>query len=77
MTKPTFDMEASLKALREGQGLTGKGGILTALIKQLTEAARKAELNEHPANEDMPNRRNGKTSITIKRPTGSFELDAP
>ncbi len=41
MSKPEnpFDMEAALKALREGQNLTGKGGILTPLIKQLTEAA--------------------------------------
>ena len=39
MTKPAFDMEAALKALREGQDLTGKDGILTTLIKQLTEAA--------------------------------------
>lgn len=30
MTQPTFDMEAALKALREGQDLTGKEGILKA-----------------------------------------------
>ena len=28
MTKPTFDIETALKALREGQDLTGKDGIL-------------------------------------------------
>ncbi|MBQ0720759.1 MAG: IS256 family transposase, partial [Gammaproteobacteria bacterium] len=39
MTTPTFDMESALKALREGKDLTGKDGILTPLIKQLTEAA--------------------------------------
>ena len=46
MSKPEipFDMEAALKALREGQSLTGKDGILTPLIKQLTEAAIQAEL---------------------------------
>ena len=77
MTKPTFDMEAALKALREGQDLTGKDGILTPLIKQLTEAAMKAELDHHLANEDTPNRKNGKTSKTIKGPTGSFEIDTP
>ncbi len=38
MTKPTFDMDAALQALREGKDLTGKDGILTPLIKQLTEA---------------------------------------
>ncbi len=29
MTKPTFDIDAAIKALREGQDLTGKDGILT------------------------------------------------
>jgi len=77
MTKPTFDMETALKALRDGQDLTGKDGILTPLIKQLTEAAMKAELDEHLANEEAPNRKNGKSSKTVKCPTGSFELDTP
>ena len=77
MTKPTFDLEAALKALREGQDLTGKDGILTPLIKQLTEAAMKAELDEHLANEEAPNRKNGKSSKTLKDPTGSVELDPP
>ena len=35
MTKTTFDMEAALQALRDGKNLTGKGGVLTPLIKQL------------------------------------------
>ena len=39
MTKTNFDMDAALKQLREGKDLTGKDGILTPLIKQLTEAA--------------------------------------
>ena len=47
MTKPTFDMEAALQALREGKDLNGKDGILTPLIKQLTEAAMAAELDHH------------------------------
>ena len=47
MTKNNFDMDAALKQLREGKDLTGKDGILTPLIKQLTEAAMQAELEEH------------------------------
>ncbi|KZY35373.1 transposase, partial [Alcanivorax sp. HI0044] len=47
MTKPTFDIDAALKALQEGKDLTGKDGILTPLIKQLTEAAMQAELDNH------------------------------
>ncbi len=39
-----FDMDAAIKALREGKDLSGKDGVLTPLIKQLTEAAMQAEL---------------------------------
>lgn len=77
MTQPTFDMDAALKALREGKDLTGKDGILTPLIKQLTESALQAELDEHLDAEDAPNRRNGSSAKTIKGPTGSFELKTP
>lgn len=77
MTKPTFDMDAAIKALREGKDLSGKHGILTPLIKQLTEAAMQAELEEHLANEDKPNRKNGRTSKTMKSPAGNFELETP
>ena len=77
MTKPTFDMDAAIKALREGKDLSGKDGILTPLIKQLTEAAMQAELEEHLANDDQPNRKNGRTSKTMKSSAGSFELDTP
>jgi transposase-like protein len=77
MTTPTFDMEAALKALREGKDLTGKDGILTPLIKQLTEAAMQAELGAHLAKDATPNRKNGSMSKTMKGPTGSFELQTP
>jgi hypothetical protein len=43
VTAPTFDINAAIQALREGQDLTGKDGILTPLIKQLTEAALNVE----------------------------------
>ena len=77
MTKPTFDMEAALQALRDGKDLTGKDGVLTPLIKQLTEAALQAELERHLEDEDAPNRKNGSTRKTIKSPAGSFDLDTP
>ena len=32
MTKPSFDIEAALQALRDGKDLTGKDGILTLHI---------------------------------------------
>lgn len=77
MTKPNFDMEAALKQLREGKDLTGKDGILTPLIKQLTEAAMQAELDEHLSDKEQPNRKNGSTAKTVKSPAGSFELNTP
>ncbi|HDL8161584.1 TPA: IS256 family transposase, partial [Yersinia enterocolitica] len=48
MSQP-FDFDKALKALQSGQALTGKDGILTPLIKQLTEAALAAELDSHLA----------------------------
>lgn len=47
MTRPTLDIEAAIAALRAGKDLTGKDGILTPLIKQLTEMAMAAELEQH------------------------------
>ena len=76
-TEIRFDMEAALAGLREGKGLSGKDGILTPLIKQLTEAAMQAELDEHLAHERQPNRKNGSTCKTMKSPAGEFELATP
>lgn len=77
MTDTPFDFEAALKALQSGQPLTGKEGILTPLIKQLTEAALKAELEQHLETDPKPNRKNGSTRKTVKTTGGSFELDTP
>jgi putative transposase len=75
--KINFDMESAIQALREGKDLSGKDGIFTPLIKQLTEAAMQAELEEHLAAEENPNRKNGTTSKTMKTPAGEFELKTP
>ncbi|MBT4017501.1 MAG: IS256 family transposase, partial [Alphaproteobacteria bacterium] len=42
-----FHFDTALSALQDGQKLTGKDGILTPLIKQLTEAALEAEMAVH------------------------------
>lgn len=76
MTQP-FDFDKALEALQAGKKLTGKDSVLGPLIKQLIEAALSAELEQHLESETQPNRKNGKTSKTIKHPSGSFELDAP
>lgn len=75
MSQP-FDFDKALKALQSGQALSGKDGILTPLIKQLTEAALAAELDSHLA-QDEANRKNGSGKKTVKTSTGSFELATP
>jgi transposase-like protein len=75
--KINLDMESAIQALREGKDLSGKDGIFTPLIKQLTEAAMQAELEEHLATEESTNRKNGTTSKTMKTPAGEFELKTP
>ncbi len=49
-----FDIDAAIKALREGKDLSGKDGVLTPLIKQLTEAAMQAELEQHLEADAVP-----------------------
>ncbi len=45
--KYEIDIQAFAKALQSGQDLNGKDGLLTPLIKQITEAAVAAEMDEH------------------------------
>ncbi len=71
-----FDFNKALDALRNGQDLTGKDGILTPLIKQLTEAALKAELDAHLASDDTVNRKNGTTKKTVTFTVGANEFIA-
>jgi transposase-like protein len=78
MNNPIFDFKTALKQLQSGQALTGKDGILTPLIKQLTEAALDAEIEHYlEQNPQEPNRRNGYTKKTVKANSGSFELETP
>ena len=72
-----FDFQGALQALREGKPLHGKEGILTPLIKNLTEAALEGELESHLGQEIAANRRNGKSKKTIKSMDGNFELRTP
>lgn len=72
-----FDYQAALKAIQKGKPLLGKEGVLTPLIKNLTEAALEGELDSHLAQEVAANRRNGKSKKTVKSLNGSFELNTP
>ena len=72
-----FDLNQALEDLKAGKPMNGKDGFLTPLIKQLTEAALKAEQEQHIADDEKPNRKNGYTTKTLKSSSGSFELDTP
>ena len=72
-----FDLDEAIAHIRAGKPLNGKDGLLTPLIKQLTEAALQAEQEQHIAESTVPNRKNGTTSKTIKSAAGSFELNTP
>ena len=72
-----FVFSAALNTIQEGKPLLGKEGILTPLIKNLTEAALEGELDSHLGQEITANRRNGKSQKTIKSLNGNFELRAP
>jgi len=84
-----FDFNKVLEEFRAGKKLTGKGGLLAPLIKQLmpewndkcpcgTEAALEAEVESHITNDVLSgskNRRNGVNKKTIKGTSdGTFEL---
>lgn len=55
--KINFDMDAAIQVLREGKDLSGKDGIFTPLIKQLTKAAMQAKLEEHLTTDKWSNRK--------------------
>jgi len=71
-----FDMNEALERIKAGAQIEGKDGVLAPLIKQLTEAALEAELESHLSGE-IRNRKNGKSSKTVKSTAGSFELEVP
>ena len=73
----SFGFNKALKDLQADKDLNGKEGILTPLIKQLTEVAFKAGLEHHLEQAEEPNRKNGSTKKTIKTGNGNFELDIP
>lgn len=77
MTNNKFNFNDAVKALQDGKSLNGKDGVLTSLVKQLTEAALQAEIELHLDNDKQSNRKNGSSSKTIKSSVGNFELNTP
>ena len=66
-----FDFQEALKAIQAGKPLLGKEGILTPLIKNLTEAALEGELASHLGQEILSlflcHRTPPKSSLTALR----------
>jgi transposase-like protein len=73
----TLDLTDALEQIKAGAKIDGKDGVLAPLIKQLTEAALQAELESHLITEINKNRKNGKSTKTMKSSVGEFELDVP
>ena len=73
----TLDLTDALEQIKAGAKIEGKDGVLAPLIKQLTEAALQAELESHLTTEINKNRKNGKSTKTMKSSVGEFELDIP
>jgi transposase-like protein len=69
--------KAALEQFRSGKSLYGKNGAFAPLLKQFLEAALQEELEAHISDEaqnDVPNRKNGKVSKTIRTNDGEIEL---
>ena len=74
-----------VSALRGGQSLTGKGGVLTPLIQRAVEAALEGEMEAHQASvsfssaaDDGPrNRRNGTSRKRVKSGVGMLDIATP
>ena len=78
--KQQFNFNDAVQQLLSGKNINGKDGILAPLVKQLVEAALEAELDSHITQDVFSgnkNRKNGKTSKTIKSTNGTFELNTP
>jgi len=75
-----FNFNDAVQDIMAGKNINGKDGVLAPLIKQLVEASLEAELDSHITQDIFngnKNRKNGKTTKTIKSTTGNFELNTP
>ena len=69
-----------IKGMYQGKALLGEGGLLTNLVKDLTEISLQCEMEEHLSNDSLEqgtNRRNGLNSKTVQCASGAFELNVP
>jgi transposase-like protein len=69
-----------IRGMYAGKPMLGSGGLLTSLVKALTEVALQGEMDSHLADsalEEGNNRRNGISKKTVKNSIGQFALDVP
>ncbi len=69
-----------IQGLYQGKPMLGKDGLLTNLVKDLTQIALQGEMDSHLTEsslEDGGNRRNGIAKKTVKSSAGGFVLDVP
>ncbi len=80
---PSIQNEALAEIVRglyAGKPLLGQGGLLTNLVKDLTQIALQCEMESHLVEDSLEqgnNRRNGITTKTMRTGSGSFELEVP
>jgi transposase-like protein len=70
----------AIENLKKGQSLTGEGGVLTPLIKQIIEASLEAEIEQYMEDcidSGIKNRRNGKASKTVQTASGPVNIETP
>ena len=78
-----FDFEsfkqAAIKGLYEGKSLTGEDGLFAPLLKHFLESALEGEMDGHlsQTRHAEQNRRNGKTTKTVKSSAGLLDLTTP
>jgi transposase-like protein len=71
--------DLALSQLRSGKSLTGEGGVFSPIIKEFLESALSAEMEGHLDDEERSsgNKRNGRSSKTIKTSSGQITIETP
>lgn len=81
MENNEFDMESfretAIAKLQAGDGLLGEGGAFTPLLKAFLEKALEGEVEQHIADGDQPNRKNGKGTKIVRTSLGEVEISTP
>ncbi|MEL6629491.1 MAG: IS256 family transposase [Bacteroidota bacterium] len=81
MEDKDFDLEAfrkeAIAKLQAGDGLLGEGGAFTPLLKAFLEQALEGEVEDHLAEGDQPNRKNGKGKKIVRTSLGEVHIDTP